>query len=242
MMFIIRPIFHSLVKQADIEHRRGILSLLEANPGAKLLDLGCGNGDFTIKVAGKIGTNKISGIDIVESKIIEAREQKIEIHKADLNNKLPFADESFDIIIGNQVIEHLSDTDIFVREIHRVLKNGGYTIITTPNLAGIHNILFLLLGIQPPNASVSDYYLAGTWTLGEKSLDPVKFQPSHRRLFTLRALEEFLEYYGFEIDKSIGTEYFPLPTLLARVMCLIDKKHATHITVKARKKLLIKDL
>lgn len=234
-MSIIQSIFTYLTRQADIEHRRAILSLLEQDENARLLDLGCGDGEFTLKVAERIGTKQIYGVDIVEKRIAEAKARGIEIYRCDLNDTLPIESENFDVVLGNQIIEHLANTDVFVREIHRVLRTGGYAVITTPNLAAIHNILFLLLGKQPPTASVSDEFLVGTWYPGEKSLDPVEKQPSHQRIFTLAALKELLEYHGFQIERSIGSEYFPLSTPLAKVMCYIDKRHATHITVKARK-------
>ena len=234
-MSIIQTIFNYLVRQADVEHRRAILSLLDQNAGARLLDLGCGNGRFTLAVAERLKTGQVNGIDIVDRSIAQAKRRGVNVYKCDLNVNLPFANESFDVVLGNQVIEHLSDTDFFIKEIYRILKLGGYAIITTPNLAAIHNILFLLLGKQPPTASVSDEFLVGTWYPGDKCLDPIELQPSHRRVFTLSALKGLLEYHGFRIERSIGTEFFPLPTLLARVMCLIDKRHATHITIKARK-------
>jgi SAM-dependent methyltransferase len=45
----------------------------------------------------------------------------------------PFADDSFDVVITFQVIEHIQDDVQFLKEIHRVLKPGGLVIITTPN-------------------------------------------------------------------------------------------------------------
>ena len=57
---------------------------------------------------------------------------------------------------ASQVIGHISNTDAFVKEIYRVLGNGGYAVISTPNLAAVHTILTLMLGWQPLSAHVSD--------------------------------------------------------------------------------------
>src|SRR5690606_33526142 len=46
---------------------------------------------------------------------------------------LPFADNTYDVVISFQVIEHIQDDKLFLSEIHRVLKPGGVALITTPN-------------------------------------------------------------------------------------------------------------
>ncbi|RJR26212.1 SAM-dependent methyltransferase [candidate division WWE3 bacterium] len=58
----------------------------------------------------------------------------------------PFPDDQFDLIIHEDVIEHVSKTYLFMREQMRVLKKGGYLIFGTPNLLRPANILKLLLG------------------------------------------------------------------------------------------------
>jgi len=68
---------------------------------------------------------------------------------------------SFDVVFANQVIGHLYETDLFLKEIYRMLKNGGYTIISTPNLAGFHNIFSLIFGKQPFPAHASNEVILG---------------------------------------------------------------------------------
>lgn len=57
---------------------------------------------------------------------------------ADLIKGLPFKDESFDTIFCSQVLEHLSDPRLALGEISRVLKKGGYLILSVPHLSYIH--------------------------------------------------------------------------------------------------------
>jgi SAM-dependent methyltransferase len=71
------------------------------------------------------------------------------VTEADLNDGLPFDDERFDVVVSNQVLEHLADTDAFVSEVARVLRPGGVAAVSTENLASWHNIAALLLGWQP---------------------------------------------------------------------------------------------
>ena len=60
-----------------------------------------------------------------------ARSPRREISLASCE-ELPFADSTFDVIIGLELVEHISFLDEFAREIHRLLKPGGLAIISTP--------------------------------------------------------------------------------------------------------------
>jgi methionine biosynthesis protein MetW len=221
----------------EAEHWGGTLSLFEPNPEARLLDLGCGDGRFTLKVAARIGTSNVFGIDVVKENVEQAKSRGIACYQADLDEaRFPFEDGSFDVVCGNQIIEHLSDTDGFLREIWRVLKPGGHAVIATENLAAWHCIACLLLGLQPYTAHVSDEAFGiGTWYPGERRINK-NIEPLHRRLFTLRALRELLSYHGFRVDKSSCTGLFPFPVPLARLLAKLDKLHTNTIGIRARKK------
>lgn len=234
MSVISRIIFNFYQRQVYSEYYRAVLSLVEQNRDARLLDCGCGDGGFTLMMAERMGTREINAIDAMKEHVDIARAKGIQASQGDLNEKLPFEDESFDVIHAGQIIEHLHQTDAFVREIRRTLKTGGYAIISTPNLAASHNILYLLLGKQPPTATVSDELLAGTWHPMGKHIDATT-GPAHYRLFTLSAIEELLEHHGLQVEKSIGAGFAPFPAVLARGMSFIDKRHAAYAVVKARK-------
>ena len=219
------------------EHRFKVIpKLLEKNSKAKICDLGCSWGHLVINAAKTIGSTEIYGVDCEERSLQGASEQGIKVFLSDLNGPLPFADETFDVIIASNVIEHLNKTDFFCKEIHRCLREGGYTIITTPNLAATHEIVALVIGLQPFTAHVSDEYfgLGNRFDLkyGKKH---EATESNHQRCFTLNALRELFQYHGFKVEKIIGSGYYPLPRVLARILARIDPKHAAFLVMKARK-------
>jgi methionine biosynthesis protein MetW len=220
----------------DREYRSDVLSLFERNPEARLLDIGCGDGEFTLKVAERIGTKQVFGLDVIAESVDQAKARGIECYHADLDSdRLPLEDESFDVVCANQTIEHLSDTDHFLKEAHRVLRPNGYAVVSTPNLAAWHCIAFLAIGWQPYHADVSDeFFWAGRLhSKREESMGAA--MRHHRRAFTLRALTELVEYHGYTVCGSRGSGFPPFPAPIARLASSIDKRHAYVITVKARK-------
>ena len=221
-------------ERAMVRCQQAELALFERNPEAVLLDCGCRDGEFTLKKAGKIGTKKIQGIEILESTANIAQSRGIEVYRRDLQQGFPCEDETIDVVSASQIIEHLPDTDGFLREVKRVLKKGGYVIISTPNLASLDSILFLMGGWQPAAANVSEETCAGVFSLtGAKIGDDDG--PRHQRLFTMKALRELMEYHGFRVVRKRGSGFYPLPLPLDSICATINPAHATFIVMKGKK-------
>jgi len=104
------------------ENQVQLLSLLERNPNAKVLDIGCSSGEFTLEVGKTIGTKRLYGIDINKEAVKCARKKGIKAITHDANTKLPYKDGFFDVVVSNQVLEHLWNTDGVLLEVRRVLK------------------------------------------------------------------------------------------------------------------------
>jgi len=122
---MLKKIFNNLWDNAYQGNNHNIISLLEHNPTAKFLDLGCNDGTWTNKCAKKLGTEQVYGVEVVDELILQAQAKGIIVKKGDLNKSIPFEDNSFDVIHANQVIEHLYDTEKFMLEINRLCKSGG---------------------------------------------------------------------------------------------------------------------
>jgi len=208
------------------------LSLLEFNPNAKVIDLGCGDGEFTLRIKSKIGASEVYGVDIYEPSIEKARMKGIKVIKHDLNEfPYPFDDNTFDVVVSNQVIEHLIYPVRFLREVYRILKPKGYVVISTENLASWDNILALVLGYTPFSMEFDN----GLWKIGNP-LSPHNREiidlniPPHVRIFSFKGLVELMEFIGFKIEKIVGSGH-----ILGKIGEILDKRHCRFITIKARK-------
>lgn len=232
---MIKKYLSGLIAKSYAQNNRNILSLLEPSSEGKLLDLGCDDGHWTVELAQKIGTTKIYGADIVPERMKMAEAKNIQVATADLNAGIPYPNEFFDVIHANQVIEHLFSTDTFITEIYRMLKPGGYAIISTENLSSWHNIFALVLGFQP--FSMANYSIKGTignpmslWNnIPSDNLHLVSWQ--HNRLFSYFGLKDLAEKHGFKVEKIKTAGYYPMFFDLS----ILDKVHGHWIAIKIRK-------
>jgi len=112
-----------------------------------VLDLGCIDGslgEILIK-----NNNTVYGIDASASAIPIAIEKGVKAKIGNLEEKLEFPDNMFDVVTAGEIIEHIFDIDLFLEEIHRVLKPKGRLVLTTPNLAALGRRILLLLNKNP---------------------------------------------------------------------------------------------
>lgn len=224
----------TLYESAADENVRAIEGLLEAaGTDASLVDLGCDDGSLTARWAARTGTSALHGVEIVEERARLAEERGVDVTRSDLNERLPFEDAMFGVVCSNQVIEHLRDTDLFVAEIFRILRPGGYAVVSTENLASWHNIASLLFGWQPFSLTNVSHASGGIGNpLAVHRGQAFEWKSwEHVRVFAYRGLSELFSTHGFEVEAVTGAGYFPLPARFGRA----DPRHAAFITVKARR-------
>lgn len=87
------------------------------NISGKILDVGSGSGNF---------------LDVLKKNNIDAIGVDIDTLNFE-NDKFPFADNEFDFIFANAVIEHIFNPENLMKEIKRILKSNGYILLSTPN-------------------------------------------------------------------------------------------------------------
>lgn len=115
----LKVVFEELLSKKDLQNK-------------KFLEVGCGLGYFSNK-ASKLGA-KVTGIDIGPKLV--AMNKKLTPSGQFLvssASKLPFKDNTFDIVLSTEVIEHVDKQKEALKEMTRVLKKGGVLVITTPN-------------------------------------------------------------------------------------------------------------
>lgn len=122
----------SKIKARQVRH-------LEAGPGVRVLDAGCGRGEVLLACA-RAGS-AVAGIDYSAAAVEISRETLADVDGADIRvgdvSRLPWPDASFDRVLSGDVIEHLdpADGEAMLREAHRVLRPGGRLVLhTAPNL------------------------------------------------------------------------------------------------------------
>jgi SAM-dependent methyltransferase len=140
------------------------------------------------------------------------------------NERFPFADGSFDVVLFCEVLEHLPHDPLFaLHEIRRVLKPEGTLILTTPNVARLENVARLLAGenIYDP---YSGYGLYGR----------------HNREYTAEELRRLLEHVGFRAVTAFSADvhenrtnlFFPVSKLVP--LLRRDAEWGQYLFVKAQ--------
>lgn len=103
-------------------------------PGSAVLDFGCGNGEL-VKVYGERGYHAFGcELEFKEGENTESLQAQGSLRLiAKDPYRLPFDDESFDLVVSDQVFEHVRDYEVALAEISRVTRNGGVSLHTFPS-------------------------------------------------------------------------------------------------------------
>jgi len=220
---------------AAVEYNhKNIIDLLEVNEQALFLDLGCDDGAFSLEIAQRIKAKNIYGVEVVPDRIKIAQEKGVKVKDFDLNGRFNFDNNFFDVVHANQVIEHLYNSDNFIDEIYRVLKPGGYAIISTENASSWCNIFASMLGWQIfslTNFSQKKWAIGNPLALHNADSANHLNTWGHVRVYNYRGLKEYFEVCNFNVEQVKGAGYFPLPKEFGNC----DKRHSHFITFKIRK-------
>lgn len=147
----------------------------------RLLDVGCGTGIISYFIKSKV--KEIYGIDSYKEDLDRAKKRGLITKIVDFNTeKFPFREGSFNTVTCLDVIEHVLDPRVLLKEIYRVLKKDGVLIISTPNIRFTNHIYDLVIkGVFP-----------------KTSLDQSLYDGGHVHFFTYKDMLKLLVDAGFK--------------------------------------------
>lgn len=166
----LRKLFHHL--SGDVDPR----DFVNVPLNARILDYGCGQANYLCDFHDR--GIAISGAEIAAHLVDACRENGLDVHKVDDFSHIPFKDGTFDIVYLMQVFEHLRDPHKSLKELSRILKNGGVLYLALPNMDSIWRKVF-----------------GANWVSGW-------FAPFHLFLYTRETLANMAGQHGFDVVES----------------------------------------
>ncbi|GLI91144.1 hypothetical protein LMG27198_01360 [Methylocystis echinoides] len=153
------------------------------------MDLGCHQGQFLKKVISQFDVRGVGSDDWSES---QKGPESIswEYFKADLDKELPWPME-VDVISAFEVLEHMIDTDGFLKRVFDKLRAGGYVLISTPNINSLRNRVTVPFGAYPVGLEYRNLI-------------------HHVRLYNAKLLARHLRDSGFIDIRVRGVSFLPL--------------------------------
>lgn len=159
---------------------KNVLKYIDSSP-RKVLDMGCASGWFVSEIQKKYPNSDFYGIDIYDEAIRYANKlyPQIKFSVSDAH-KTKYENDFFDLIISTEVIEHLEDPKIAIKEMKRILKKNGQLIIEVDS----GSVLFSIV-----------------WYLWRKINGKV-WNDSHLHSFNVAKLENIAKELDFKIEKK----------------------------------------
>jgi SAM-dependent methyltransferase len=168
----------------------GVLEWLNAQTGEFILDLGCGDGQLSQRVAAT-GAH-VLGADASVDMVAAARERGIKAEQANAES-LPFHEATFDAVFSNAALHWMRDQDAMLAQVHRVLKPGGRFVAEMGGHGNIAAIRVAFMAVLERHG------------YGDRE-DGINYYP------TAEGYTERLKRHGFRVERMA---IIPRPTRLA---------------------------
>jgi len=173
--------------------------LNEAAPYRRVLDIGAGLG-ADLMIAREVAPDaELLALEVWPPYIEKLEAASVKTFQFDLErDRFPFEDGTLDIVIANQIIEHVKEVFWIFHEISRTLRVGGRLVLGVPNLASLHSRIMLMAGLQP---------------------SAIKSASAHVRGWTKRDLIRLVESCfpgGYAVRGYGGANFYPFPPPLAK--------------------------
>ncbi len=189
-----RQLGHSAAADSGgVRKRLAAFRELGWSPGRQLLDVGCGTGSYTLRMAEDF--DETVGVDLQAEHLAEFRrrlsgsllEERVSVRELSVTH-LPFDDGQFDVVTAIETIEHIDDLRAGLAEIWRVLRPGGRLFITCPNR---------LYPLETHAVRIGNRSIAGSRLPFLPWIPRLHSRLSEARTFTPRSLRSVLRSAGF---------------------------------------------
>ncbi len=178
----LRATDHHYELKIDRQSSHGhLLDWFSRRPAGRVLDLGCSSGRLSSAI--RAYGHHVTGVDLV--KLDEVGTNVDDFVEADLNHGLPDTiDETYDVILAADVLEHLTSPHVLLESLHRCLGPKSSVFVSLPNFSHWYPRSRVLLGIF-------DYDRRGILDAG------------HVRFFTRRSFERLAQRSGFRVKRHV---------------------------------------
>ncbi len=213
--------YPSYVWRYGQDRRLALIRRYASLEGKRILDVGCGLGMYVKKI--RAFSDQVYGIDVDFDKLAEVREALPNLGVA-LAEALPFPDDSFDVVLLHEVIEHVGDDQQAVQEAYRVTRDKGRILIFAPNR---------LYPFETHGAYWRGEYHFGNIPLVNYLPDPLRrrFAP-HVRAYSSQGLRRLFD--GLDCRIVVHTQIYPgydkvaarwprLASILRRITYALEK-------------------
>ncbi|MCH8849880.1 MAG: methyltransferase domain-containing protein [Chloroflexi bacterium] len=184
----------SFVWRAGQDRRLDLIRRYVTLEGARVLDIGCGIGTYVRKL-GEL-TERAYGIDIDAARVRESTSGGVAIAASE---QLPFATGALDVVLLNEVIEHVQRESETLREACRVVRPGGHVVIYAPNR---------LYPFETHGVYIGGRYFFGNVPLVNYLPDSLRQRlVPHARAYTSRGLRRLIA--GLPAKLIVHTQIYP---------------------------------
>jgi SAM-dependent methyltransferase len=225
---------YRVYRQRERVTKAAILDVIEPRAHGRLLDCGCGDGDFTVQVACRARVSEAYGIEHVEARIRQAFERGVIVTKGDLNDPLPYKSRFFNIVHANHITEDLLNIDLFLAEMKRVLRPDGYAILSVNNLASWHSRFSLASGTLAPPLHVTSDATPGNGSDALHASYYVLQSDSRALVFSFQDLAGLCHYHGFWVERLTLAGCYPLLPYQPYLMSELDPLRTAFLIARLR--------
>jgi SAM-dependent methyltransferase len=184
------------------------------------LDIGAGHGDDLLLVRKHFPSAKLHAFEVHPPYQDQLTKHNIDVHSINIEHDVfPFPNQSVDVIIANQILEHVKEIFWIFHEASRILKVCGCFIIGVPNLASLHNRILLAIGRQPTC---------------------IQNNSAHIRGYTKKDLLNLIQTGfpgGYSLDRFGGSNFYPFPSDIAKLFAALFPNMAWGIFLLIKKQI-----